>query len=607
MELLPTPARPAPDERVLAAALARSLADHPDRRAALAAAVADGDASGRGTRAVGTTLLAVASGLDDRPDEPDVRTDALAETVDGVLGLVDDTDTLSAAVEALSTGSDDLDARLVDATRAFERDLSRVLAGDLDGGPRAGFGDALGGAHDADGLAAAVGLRGALGSRTVVDTLSALLDADFADDVRSTLARTRAALADRLRAVDDPEVGRDSGSGATELQPIRNDPDGPTLSPETAWVRALRGELAAEAGDHTTAHERYATAVESLTAAGEPVAAAVCRVNVAPVYRTLGEHEAALAQYQAANEAFRDPTVRQQRAGAVCVATLGEGALDADQVAQAEGYLRRGREDFAAADDPWGEARCLLALAKTAVRRGDAAEAADLFRTAGDRSDRLGDDRGRAAANLGLATVAGHEAVAVDPETAITDAMTAARRVGDHDSVGAAALRFGELATERGDDDLAVEQFERGLEAFRAADDQTGVATCLHNLGRLAQERGDADAARERFTAARTAAETAGDRYAAARSVDRLGELARADHPERALDRFETAAGTFLELGAVRDALPTLSALVEVAIETGDTDTAREYCETALDVLEQTDRTERRAHFERLRERIDES
>lgn len=606
MELLPTPSRPAPDDRALAAALGRSLSGAPDRAERLARAVEDADPADRGARAVGVTVAAASSGLTEGSAVPDVRSDALSETLDGLSSLAEDSGAIANLVAALEADTAALSEPL-EAADALDDAVPAVLAGDVDGALRSTLTDALGGDHDADGLAALVALHRVLGSEPVLETASALLDQELRADVEATLERARTELADRLRSLDDPDAGRQPpDSGTTELQPVNVGGQGaePVLPPETAWVRALRGELAAAGGDHAVAHEQYATAIESLTAAGETVDAAVCRGNLALVYRALDEHDAALAQYEAANEEFRGPTVQERRAGAVCTVSLGEGALDADQVAQAEGYLGRAREDFADADDPWGEARCLVALAKTAIRRGDATDAAEEYRDALGLYDRLGDDRGRAVANVGLGTVARSQDVDEDPETLFTAGLTAAQRVGDHETVGAAAVSFGELASERGDRELASEHFERALAAFRAAGDESGEATCLHNLGRVAQEAGDTDGARERFEAAREAFRDMGDEYAAARSVDRLGELERADTPERALQRFQTAADTFLQLGAVRDALPTLSSLVEVAIETGETETAREYCETALELLDRAGLDEQREHFERLEDRI---
>lgn len=607
MELLPTPDRPAPDDRVVAAAVARGLPDAEAGREAVADVVTE---ENPGRRAAGVTLLAASAGLASRPALADCRSDAFAEVLDGVFELAGESGVTRSAVSALAEDADDVAGTRDAVSSALDGSLVSVLSGDVAGDPFETLTARLGGANWADGPAQVVALHGALGSEAVVATLEAVLDVAVRDALETTLAGARESFADRLRARDDVDAGRPVPEGDVEdVEPIRSGPaaDGAALSPRQAWMRSLRGEVARLDGDIAAAHEHYATAVESFEDAGELTAVAVCRTNVASVYRELGEDDAALAQYDGANEQFRGPTVSLDRAAALCTVAIGEAALDGGRIAEAEGYLGRSRTDFEAADDPWGLARSLRALAKTAGRRGSPEEAVEQYRDALSLYERLGDDRGVASVAHELGTI-GRESdadVAESPDDRFTTALTAAQRVGAHATAGAVAVSFGELAVERGDDDMARDHFERGLDLFRRAGDWDGEATCLHNLGSLAVDEGNVATARERFEAAHDAFRTAGNEYGAAHAADRLGELARADHPERARERFQMAAETFVRLGAVRDALPALSALVETAIETEAYDLARDQCDTALELIDRADDEERREHFERLRRRVD--
>jgi tetratricopeptide (TPR) repeat protein len=193
------------------------------------------------------------------------------------------------------------------------------------------------------------------------------------------------------------------------------------------------------------------------------------------------------------------------------------------------------------------------------------------------------DDRHGVAKTLGnIGIVAQHQGDLEDTREYYERSLEGFSEVGSQYDVATVLNNLGTIALESGELDRAQVYLEESLECFRRLDIRDGIALVLTNIGNLARARGNVEAARSYHQDGLELARELGSRHLVAENVDGLGLLAAAEgdvHDAR--ESFEESLAIKRDLGVTHGIAQTLADLGSVCLDMGAHDRARNHLEEA--------------------------
>jgi DNA-binding NtrC family response regulator/tetratricopeptide (TPR) repeat protein len=472
----------------------------------------------------------------------------------------------AAGALAWERGEVGVDERILErVAAAAERDAALL------GAEQEGPGDPSAGPIPEEARRAARALA-VIGRPASVAEVAAALEAPL-DEARAGLLRLAARGLVSAEEADRATRYRFPGGGAARAV-YEGTPQRERRALHAAWLAALEGGAAGEAGPDAEERARHAIASGSVRLARRHVGAAAARLSEEgrstaasrlleaaaglesgpPAAALLGraassalaarEHERAAALLDAALAAGGDALEAGARADLhIDRSSALSGRGDLDGAARA---LEAAGTALAAlgAPDPLRAAAHLRALAQIAVARGRFAEARDLARRGLDALPPSGAGAERPASALHnlLALASFHlgdrDAAAEGYRRALDLARRSGHRVGEANIL----LNLGVLRLRAGDPEAGVAYSRRALRLAEEAGDPELAASVANNLGNRAHDRGELDEARRLFREALEVRERLGQPGEVALLLNNLGstDLA-ADDALAAEDRFRRA------------------------------------------------------------------
>ncbi len=262
-----------------------------------------------------------------------------------------------------------------------------------------------------------------------------------------------------------------------------------------------------------------------------------------------------------------------------------------------KGHLTEGRTTLQAVLDRMDEAwapqlrgELLRGAAALAFDQGSRGEAERLWQASLDASEEAHDLRGIASSlgNLGnLAAVEGRRGAARQAYARVLEIM---RSLGNDIGVARALANLGSVLRAEGDLETATRLMGEALSVMRAIGDLHGVCHLSRSLGRVAIDRGDHASAASCFEESLSIARDLGDRRSAAMALNNLGVLdLREGRGEAALERFEEAHRLRIEIGDELGAASASLGLCESLVLLGEWSRARGALAEGLDAVVRVD------------------
>ena len=447
----------------------------------------------------------------------------------------------SVSIEADTSGTYQVEVRLVDAARAADRytivlEMARV-AGPLDKTRIAAERTSTEAKRLYDqGTSpsrqqAATRLEEALSLwRAARDRFGEASTLGYLGDVTLLSGDARKALALYERAL---AICRELGEVAQEASALVN-------------IAAAHSAL----GDKVRAVQIYDEARERARAAGDLRVEAIALSNVGGVHAQMGATDLALARAGEALPIWR--RLRDRHWEGQTLNTLASVSATRGEHQRALDYFAAALALWRASGDRRGEAVALSNVGTVLFLLGDFRQAAAHQERAAAALDALGDKRNKASVLVGLARTLDQAERKDAALERFDEAVGLAREVGDRRGEGVALVGRAGLLLARGQREEARHAYEEGLALSRAAGDRLREAVALNGLGQVHHAKGDYAHAIDLHGEALVLARQAGDRNGEAaallhlarneRDLERLAE-ARA-HAEEALALVESVRGS---------------------------------------------------------------
>ncbi|MEF8773255.1 MAG: tetratricopeptide repeat protein [Halobacteriales archaeon] len=344
------------------------------------------------------------------------------------------------------------------------------------------------------------------------------------------------------------------------------------------------GLIARERGRYDRARRHHERSLALARAVGDRRELAHILGNLGIVSTLQGDHDGARERFERSLEIKRD--LGDRRGVGNSLGNLGKIAQTRGEYDEAREYCRRSLDVWRDLENRHGEGISLRNLGEIALLQGRYDRAAERFDEGLSASRAVGDRQGEANCLRNLGRVALARGHGDDAGDRFRQALSIAEEI-DHFREATTGLRgLGELARRRGEYDEAAAHLDRASDRAESVDDPAIAGRVSLSRARLALDRGDLPAARDRAQRAREAFAGADSSHREARCRRLLGRIAaRSGDSEAAREHWRGALETFEAVGAPQDALPTLRHLFESHRDAGDGERAGSLCDRAADLL----------------------
>ncbi len=537
----------------------------------------------------------------------DAAASRYGEAVSELLALADDADRRAAIAAHLAEGRDGGDApaeraAIAATPREWVADTLRSLY--AMGRERPALAPLFG---DPDTIALPAATPEDLHQWRLVWHGRALLEAGLYDRARETFQRlpdTGGELA-RERALGLAALAREQGSfdeAETEARRCLDvvDDDSPA---DRGRASLERGRVAQERGDHEAAGEHFDRALRDFEAVGDRRRRARTLRGMGTSARRQGEYERAEQVHELALQEFQ--ALGDRRGAARTLNSLGILARRQGRQAESRDYFERSIAISRELGDRQAESDTRNNLGIAAATRGEYAAAREHLERSLELTRDLGDRDSEAATvdNLGLVLERlGEFDRAVD---LMEQGIALEREVGDRQGVATARCNLGMVLTKQGRYDRAEECMEAALATLRDVGARREEANGLHNLGVVHAARAEYDRARDRFEESLAIKEDIGNPQGVYNSLIRLGLVAlETGDLDRARERFAAAAERDDRASDPFRAAEGDLARARLACERGDLEGARELAAQVREAAEEMDANRLAGRAERLLGRI---
>lgn len=351
------------------------------------------------------------------------------------------------------------------------------------------------------------------------------------------------------------------------------------------YSRTIRGHIHLSNGDYQEASKAYEMALEMSKEFGHRVGIAEALDNLGLVARRQGNYETAWKHHEESLELKKN--IGDHAAIARSLNNLGLVAEAQGDYDTAQKYFEESLTKAQEVNERATIGRSLSGLGVLALRQNNYDIARKHFEDSLNIAEELSDrsDIANCLGNLGV--VIRQQG---DYETSWQyhqDSLSLKEEIGHRSGIATSLCNLGLVAQKKDDYDTAERYHDKALTIQKELGERGAIANSLNHIGKVAEAQGDYEAAREHYEESLEIYNKLDDCAGIANSIDNLGFLAvtQGDY-EAACDNLERSTQMFIDMGILGRALSVVDILVLVYDELGQTDQAIEWCETALELIE---------------------